>query len=60
LTDGDFGGKTDNPDTHFVSDQRVDGLVNIAGVGGEEGTKDDEDFSRAMAGSVAMCICWLA
>jgi hypothetical protein len=33
LTDGNLGSKTDDPDTYFVRDQGVNGLVNIAGVG---------------------------
>lgn len=48
LTDGDLSSKTDNANAYFVGDQGVDSLMDIAGVGGEKGAEDDEDFSRAV------------
>jgi hypothetical protein len=56
LTDGYLSGKTDDPDSYFVGDQGVDGLVDIAGVGGEEGAEDDENFSRTVTRCVAMLV----
>lgn len=46
--------ETDYPDTDLVTDQSIDGLVNIPRIRRQQGSEDDQNFSGAMAGRVAV------
>lgn len=47
-------GETDYADANLVTDQSIDGLVDISRVGRQQGSKDDENLSGAMAGRVTI------
>lgn len=50
--DGYLRRKTDNRDPDAVCNERSNGLVDVAGIRGDQGRRDDEDF----AGAVRRCI----
>lgn len=41
LADGDLSSQSNDRDTDLVHDEAVDGVVNVARVGGMESTKDE-------------------
>lgn len=51
--DGDLGGEADDGGGDGGGGERVDGRVDVAGVGGQERAEDEEDFARAVGGGVA-------
>ena len=46
--DGDLSGEADDGASNIVSDEGVDGVVDVAWVGGVEGTEYKEDFAGAV------------
>lgn len=52
LADGHPGSQPNHPYVDLLPDQRLDRVVDIPRIGGEEGAKNDQDFSRAVAGRV--------
>lgn len=53
-TDRDLCSETDNADSYLVTDQGIDGLVNITRVRGQEGAKNHQHFPSAMVGGVTI------
>jgi hypothetical protein len=53
-TDGHLGREADDAYPDLIVDQRGYGLMDVAGIGGEEGAKDHEYLSGSVTGSVAI------
>ncbi|MDB5851803.1 MAG: hypothetical protein JWP29_5555 [Rhodoferax sp.] len=54
FADGDLRGETDDAAGDFVFDEAVDGLVDVAGVGGGEGGENYHDFAGSVGWGVAI------
>jgi len=51
-----LGRQSDDGNTDFISDARLEGFVDVTRVTGREGTEDDEDLPGGVRGEVAVCL----